>query len=304
MSYSSPANSQYYKSLVICQFCSLVVEDPITLPCDCVCCGSHTSDHFALNKLIRCKRCDREHEITSDGFRSSKNAKRILDEESYLTEYEKIIKRKIEEKISKFSQSLSEFSASHANFESSNHEYFVELRRKVDIHREEAKNKIDEIALRMIDELKEKELEYCRTLSESHTNIFELNGYENEFRLILAEFRNEPIPIENVIAMIQEQDGKLKQLERKIKKFKETIDEVNEIEFRKNKDFSDDLFGELSFNASFQKIITGSTDNSIRIHEMGSNKIVSLGIQFFFKQNFIDNLKLFIYVNLKEMYQT
>ena len=282
MSYQLPVNSQYYKSLVICQFCSLVVEDPITLPCDCVCCGSHTSDHFALNKLIRCKRCDREHEITNDGFRSSKNAKRILDEESYLTEYEKMIKRKIEEIINKFSQSLSEFNATHANFECNNHEYFVELRRKVDIHREEAKNKIDEIALKIIDELKEKELEYRRTLSESHANIAEQNGQENEFRLILAEFRQEPIQTDNLIARIQEQAVKLKQIERKIQKFKETIDEVNEIQFRKNKDFSDDLFGELSYNATFQKIITGSTDNTIRIHEMGSNKIVSLGTQLVF----------------------
>ena len=264
------------KSEVICVLCHLVLEDPITLPCDCLCCGSHTSDHFTLNKLIRCTNCDREFQVTNDGFRSNKNAKRALDEESYLSDYEKSIKKQIQERFLQFRQSLNEFTTNHANFECNNHEHFIEVRRRVDIHREEAKNKIDEIALKMIDELKQKEIEYHRTLSEYHANITEPNDYENEVHLLIAEFRKETIAIEKIDAMMLERQNKIKKIEYNIKKFKDAISEVESIQFKKNKDFSDELFGELSYNPSIPKIITCSTDNTIRIYEIGSNKTILL----------------------------
>ena len=59
----------------------------------------------------------------------------------------------------------------HGNFELTVHERFVEIRRKIDTQREELKKKIDDIALEMIDQTKERENTLISNLKEKYLNL-------------------------------------------------------------------------------------------------------------------------------------
>ena len=81
------------KEEVICVLCNLVLNDPITFPCDCLSCNEHLNDHFVIDNKISCPKCKQEFPTTKENFRTNKLAKNILYKESYLNKEEKKVKK-------------------------------------------------------------------------------------------------------------------------------------------------------------------------------------------------------------------
>ena len=136
------------KSDLVCHICKLIVDEPVTLPCGCSVCNSHASG-VGKSRVIKRGTCDLEHPIPDDGFRTDKKLKGHLESQDYLSEAEKVHKKASDDLIAQIVQSHEEFVSSNENFEVKAHDHFAEVKRSIDLHRENLKQKIDDRACEM-----------------------------------------------------------------------------------------------------------------------------------------------------------
>ena len=91
---------------------------------------------------------------------------------------------------------------------------FQEIRFKIDQRREELKQKIDEISLEMIDQVKEFEASYLKSFN---SNIdCSLKIYDDEMNKLIETFRDPNIQIESIKQMEREQDVSLVKIKSKL----------------------------------------------------------------------------------------
>jgi hypothetical protein len=161
------------KSHLTCSYCSRIVKGPILLPCDETICREHLSEKDVVREnKIKCTKCSEEFQVKGHEFKSNIELMKLLESHSYLSSDELKLKRELEECIQKFFEFYDEFSQKRTKLDLDVFDHFQELRFQIDQHREELKEKsdeIDEIALAMIDQTKKYEALY---LEEYQRGIF------------------------------------------------------------------------------------------------------------------------------------
>ena len=158
-------------SVLVCKICDLVLHDPVTLPCLCVICKEHLYDSSAKNGSIKCLKCGKCFAIPESEFPANEMATNILDNEFHLSEEEKALRKTFQEMLKKLKKLQKEVRKRQTDLELSSFDHFSGVRLKIDILREEMKKKIDEIALKMIDEANEKEKAYKLRINKSFRKI-------------------------------------------------------------------------------------------------------------------------------------
>ena len=149
------------KSQLTCSYCSRIFKDPILLPCDDSICREHLSDGDILKQnKIKCKACNEEFEVKNNQFKSNEALKKLIESHSYLNEEEMSLKRELEDSIRTFFEFYDVFNQNRTKLDMDVYNHFHEIRFQIDEHREELKRKIDDIALKMIDETKKYEAIY------------------------------------------------------------------------------------------------------------------------------------------------
>jgi hypothetical protein len=137
-----------------------------------------------------------------------------LDGEYYLSNEENQAKSEIHNLLNKLHQLNEEFIQESAKIESICHDHFSELRRQIDIHREQLKAKIDEIALDMIKKAKKQESEFYQNLKEIQQMKF--FNFEDE-KLNLDEiFKKVDLNIDQVKQLKLENEIGIKSLQAKM----------------------------------------------------------------------------------------
>ena len=134
------------KSDFVCAFCSKILKDPINLPCADIICEHHLKEPTVLKeKSIKCMvaECKRKFNLDTHEFGSNKFAKNLLEKEAYLSVDEKCLKKSLLESLQEFYLLSDEYRQKRNEFELESHEHFQEIRRRLDLHREKLKNKID-----------------------------------------------------------------------------------------------------------------------------------------------------------------
>ena len=99
-----------------------------------------------------------------------------IENKIYLNEEERTLYKKIEESIKVFFDMYEDFCLNKTKLDCHNH--FQEIRFQLDQHREELKQKIDDVYMEMIDRTKENESSYSKILMRS-------------FRLLLNPLRQD-----------------------------------------------------------------------------------------------------------------
>jgi hypothetical protein len=142
------------------------------------------------------------------------------------------------------------FQQNKSKLESDIFEHFQELRFQIDEHREMLKEKIDEIASKMIDDSKKNEAMYLRNIKEDLFQTQSFESLENELNGIEDTFRNPNLLIETIKEMQQKQEESLNEIQSKLtemNRVKVIIMVTNE--FKPNTSFSfTSLFGLLKLN--------------------------------------------------------
>ena len=144
-----------FKEDVICNICKYFLNDPFYLPCNC-----HVSvciDHILIeDSTIKCLTCNEEFK-KSKISKPNHTIKKIIEANLHLSSKQKSTKQSVTKILSDFDALLQKFKSSQENFEINISKHFDDIRNKIDLQREELKKKIDDIALEMIDQTKEKE---------------------------------------------------------------------------------------------------------------------------------------------------
>jgi len=219
-------------SACVCSYCSKIIKDPITLPCNHSICGEHLIDRDVVNpNKIKCKNCNQEYPVKGNAFESNNVLTKLIESQSYLSEEEKSLKQEFEASVRKFFQFYDDFIQNKTQLESDVFEHFQEMRFQIDQQREELKKKIDDIALAMIDETKKYEAIYLKSLKEklleNFSSLFdESQSLDNELNQIEETFRNPNLLIKTIKKMQQKQAESLNEIQFKLNEMNQVRDDL------------------------------------------------------------------------------
>lgn len=149
--------------LIECKICDDTFQEPVTLPC----CHNICKKHETVGKKISCPECNEIHEIPTNGFPPNLLARDLLNRKFDCLE----LGPEHNEAIRTYMQLkdlIDEFKLLRDNSGLAVTKAFDDIRNKVDLHREEAKKKIDDDALELIKELDEYESKCTAGLSSNN----------------------------------------------------------------------------------------------------------------------------------------
>ena len=160
------------KELLVCKYenCDKYFEDPVVLCCGKTICKSHLMNlldetNIKDGKYV-CKMCNSLHEIHPECFILRSDINDLLESNSHLPEKQIEVK----ELYLEFSKTVKDLNKIVNEPSSYLNDFISDLKRKVDLQREELKLKIDEIALDLINKI-DKLDEECRR---------DINKYDKE----------------------------------------------------------------------------------------------------------------------------
>ena len=153
---------------LLCTYCSQILERPVQLPCSDTICGAHLLEKSVLKEdRFCCPTCHETHTNMRDNplVKPNKAMQKLLDNERHLSGEERALKASLETGFAQMFELCEQFEASKVSLDADCHEHFAEIRRQIDVRREELKLKVDKIALAMIDEVKRFESKYATNLN-------------------------------------------------------------------------------------------------------------------------------------------
>jgi hypothetical protein len=168
-----------------------------------------------------------------------------------LTENEKCLKQQIEESIRDFYKLYEEFTQNKTSLDSDVYNHLHELRFQIDEHREKLKQKIDDIALAMIEQTQKFEAEYLKTLNdqldaplESYNKI----SIDNDFKEIEELFRDPNLLLESIQGLQRKEQDAIGSIRFKLNEMSQIRD------LKKSNAFDPNLsFDRLSFGSLYLK---------------------------------------------------
>jgi len=171
--------------------------------------------------------------VKDNQFKSNEDLKKLIKSQSYLSEDEIVFKHELEESLRKFFEFNDEFAHMKTQIESDVYNHFDELRFQVDEQRERLKERIDEIALAMIDKLKKHEVLLSKNLKERFSSFYESQSLENELSQIEETFRDPNLLIKTIKEMQHKQEESLKDIQLKLNEIKQVKDNLEATNFFK-----------------------------------------------------------------------
>jgi len=213
---------------------------------------------------------------TSDGFRRNEFAEKYLTNGLHLSFEQKTVKHAIHKIKAKIEKLIEDFKLNHSNFETEIWDHLSEIRRKIDIHREElkfnlhtdkSKSEIDIIALEMINTTVEREKKIIIDFKKSYEQIVN-NDLQTIVHKLLDEFNNPALNIDNIKASAESQEMIFVEIKRQTEEFKAKLEQVKEFYFKPNACEIDKTFGFLNLCDLSRKMVSCSHDGMIRIYNL------------------------------------
>jgi hypothetical protein len=249
------------KSQVTCSYCSKIYKDPILLPCEDSICREHLSERSVVKQnKIKCAKCNEEFQVNGHQFKSNIELEKLLGSRSYLGDEELSLKKELEDSIQKFFEFYDEFSQSRTKLESGIFNHYQELRFQIDEYRERLKERIDEIALAMIDQTKKSEEEYLKNVKERFSSFDDSKSLEHDLNQIDESFRNPNILIEAIKEMQRKQEESLNEIQLKLTEMNQVKDILSETNYFLptfspiNQTEATSLFGSIKMNACWSNV--------------------------------------------------
>jgi len=179
------------KNFFDCDLCHQVLVDPISFPCGNNVCKSHF-DELLKNtskekSFFQCEICQEEHYIPKSGFKIDKRLQNGLEIQLNTLKLTPIFDE-CKTEISKAHVKVAQIETLEKDSEGYIYEYFEDIKRKVDIRREDLKMKIDKYSDEVIQSIERTQLNYIKIskqVNQISTDIEqskkELEEYEKRF---------------------------------------------------------------------------------------------------------------------------
>ena len=230
-------NKDSTKSKSNCSICSRINKDRVELSC-----GEFVYKEQQQNK-IKCQTCRQQFEVVKENeFELKHFAKKFLNKKLDL-------KQKLEESIQLFYQMCDEFTLNRNGLDLDCYDHFQEMRFQLDQHREELKEKIDDIYMQMIDKTKEFEAKYSKSFNVIIESSFNFKSANDELKEIEKMIQSSNLSIESIQEMQHKQDDAIETLRLtlyEMDKVKEHLKKSNL--FKSKSSFDKEAFGQLFLN--------------------------------------------------------
>jgi hypothetical protein len=241
------------KSSLTCSYCSKILKDPIELPCKHNLCDEHLFEKNVIKEnRIKCIECKQDFEVKGNDFKTVDLVKKLLDELVYLSDEEFSLKKLLEDSFGKIFQMFEKFTLNKTKLDLDVHEHFQEIRFQLDEHRENLKQKIDDIYIEMIEKTKKFESLYLKSLEDnlnSSLKSFEAKSLEQSLKETEESFRNPNLLIDSIRDMQRQQEEAIAELKLKLDEQSQVKDNLKRMnEFKPNELFNQDSFGQLHLN--------------------------------------------------------
>ena len=156
--------------------------------------------------------------MPESGFFVHELAMNILTKELHLSDEEKSIKHNIEKLIQQLKQLEDDLKQRHSDLLQDSFDHFAEVRRKIDLHREELKDKIDKIALKMIDQVTKRDKAYNLQIEESLLDVIRIE-FEKSMKICANELRKPNLAVDAFRRLQNDHELKIREMQAKINEF-------------------------------------------------------------------------------------
>jgi WD40 repeat protein len=268
------------KELLVCKYnnCNKFFEEPIILSCGTSVCKSHLDDILqdknVENGKFSCKMCNNKHEVPVDGFIINRDLKKFFEDDSHLSDKQK----KVKDLYNEFEMNIFSLKKILENPFNYLHDYTSELKRQVDLQREELKTKIDEISLDIISKIDQLN-EDCKKDIDKFEKIditqfdHDLLAYKNYHRMAYIDEKTLKTIVSELNDLANESKRSLENLEKKLLKKRKCKFEKKPTSFL-NSDFGIFTFEE---EIKLDDILTlnGHHDDVYSVISLENDKVIS-----------------------------
>ena len=235
------------KSNFLCSNCPKILKHPIGLPCGCTICGEHLHDkQVKQTNTIKCGTCKKEYNVKENEFNLNKILEKMLIQGVYLSDEEKAFKLQISQEMNKLKRLFNELRERKPLLEVEIYDHFVELRRQIEIRREEAKARIDDISMQMINLSKKTEATYMDCLKKTLMPSEADDSFEKKENLIDEKFRDPMFLIKSLKGMETKLCVEISELKKHLKEFEDIKVLAKSNEFKVASGISKEAFGQLN----------------------------------------------------------
>ena len=178
------------KCFLDCDLCNSLLVDPIVIPCGNLICKAH------LDKLINtsdekssfiCGTCKEEHALPKDGFMVNHRLQSLLELGIDAFKASPIFDE-CKKEIEDARKNMREVELLETNSESYIYGYFEEIKRKIDLRREDIKLKIDEYSDGIIKSVEINQMNYIKLSKETNEISVNIEKSKKELSKLMPQF--------------------------------------------------------------------------------------------------------------------
>jgi len=208
------------------------------LPCDDNICEEHVIESNTVKRnQIKCCICGQEFEVKDIEIRSNKLMKELLESDVFLTQEEQRLKKQIRSTIVERINNNAKFIQNKNNLELECYNHFQEIRRQIDLHREESPKilnasilrTIERVNLDMIDQFRLSEAKYLQIITQLEIPF--LKSLDEEIENLSEKFRDPNISLDQIKKIQSEQVEHLRKIENKQRELNKIMDQIKTIKF-------------------------------------------------------------------------
>jgi chromosome segregation ATPase len=233
------------KEKLTCNYCKEIYKQPLSLNCCAeTICKCHIEELLSIDdsNTFVCPYCDEKN--SNQKFKVNKLIQDLVENELHHFK----IDNTYTDTLNKFKEEIEKFESILTDPENFIYEEMSELKRKVDLNREELKSEIDELANDLIKKLEEYEQKF-KSEYKTNANLELYNGLVDSSKKKLAEYEK----FLNLFSTTKEErDEKKRQSEKEISSLRLKLREVKDklfsnfsIRYRPIENQREDLFGKL-----------------------------------------------------------
>ena len=177
------------KHLFDCCQCNLLLVDPVTLPCGYNVCERHIIYELLGNdnNKLKCQFCPRDHPIPEDGFIVNKQIQKALDIKLNTLKLNPVYDE-CKNMIMEAKENVTKIESLERNAESYIYEYFEDIKRKVDLRREDLKMKIDTCSDELIKSIESNQLNCIKLSKEVDRLTSDIEKFKQELNELVDRF--------------------------------------------------------------------------------------------------------------------
>lgn len=233
-----------FHDLFNCQLCKKLLENPVILPCGETLCKKDLGEFITSEDRLRCPFCTKEHLQTSEGFPMDRRIQKMIDLKVNQLDFgpvynncKKALKGLTEQfnELDLLKQDLNDFILG----------FYVDLKKEVDLRKDDLKMKIDQYADQIIENILNTEKECLSNKRRIEDSNKELVTTRRELDMLILEFDSFEINDKKFNAILYKADQLKPRLTEKIAECKKFLCSNKAFKFEFNMLNIQEIFGSL-----------------------------------------------------------